>query len=330
MSVDLTAGLLAQANETLETIARRLTRGGVDHFEQEAWPAGGTAEYSHNGTFEGVAIINASDADAFVGLSPNTAKQGTALFTLRAREWIVLPVRGSYVSLGGPTAGAAVVVPLGEATPFAAGNLGGGTMTAVTIGDALSGAADTGSAPVKVGGRFNTVRPTVADGQRVEQQMSSHGASLAQLFDDASNAVIAATNPGTDGMGSGSSCLRVIAHGYAFTGAAWDRARSANVFKPIAAVAVVAGTPVTVWTPAAGKKFRLMGFMLSLSVAGSVLLLDNAGGAEIVRTPLMAAGAGLASPPLGNGALSAVANNVLKVDVTANGNVSGFVFGTEE
>ena len=108
----------------------------------------------------------------------------------------------------------------------------------------------------------------------------------------------------------------------------WDRPRTPVTFKTIAAVAVTAGTPVAIWTPTSGKKFRVMGFMLSLSVAGSVILKDAT--TEILRTPLMAAGIGQASPPMGNGILSAAANNVLNADVSATGSVSGFVFGTEE
>ena len=109
--------------------------------------------------------------------------------------------------------------------------------------------------------------------------------------------------------------------------------RLASVVKNVAAQAVTAGTPVSIWTPAAGKKFRVLAFMLSLSVAGSVILKDGttgAGATEFLRTPLMAAGAGLASPGLGNGYLSAAANNQCWIDVTATGSVSGFAVGVEE
>ncbi len=37
------------------------------------------------------------------------------------------------------------------------------------------------------------------------------------------------------------------------------------VCKTIAAVAVTANTPVAVWTPVAGNKFRLLGFVVSLN-----------------------------------------------------------------
>lgn len=104
--------------------------------------------------------------------------------------------------------------------------------------------------------------------------------------------------------------------------------RTPNIFKTIAAVAITAGTPVAVWTPASGKKFRLMGYALSLSVAGSVILKDAT--TEMLRTPLMPAGIGQASPPIGNGILAAAANDALNADVSATGTISGFVYGTEE
>lgn len=134
-------------------------------------------------------------------------------------------------------------------------------------------------------------------------------------------------DPG-DGMSASNFFLQCLATQRLWNGAGYDRQRVPAVFKNVAAVAVTAGTPAPVWTPAAGKKFRLMGYALSLSVAGSVIFRDAA--AEILRTPLMPAGNGQPSPPLGNGILSALANNVLNVDVTATGAVSGFVFGTEE
>jgi hypothetical protein len=71
-----------------------------------------------------------------------------------------------------------------------------------------------------------------------------------------------------------------------------------------------------------------MGYALSLSVAGSVILKDAT--TELIRTPLMAAGIGQPSPKIGNGILAAAANDVLNIDVTSSGSVSGFVYGTEE
>lgn len=101
----------------------------------------------------------------------------------------------------------------------------------------------------------------------------------------------------------------------------------ANVIKNIAGVAVTT-SPASIWTPASGKRFRLLGFHVSLSVAGAVTFID--GSTEILRTPSMAPGVGQASPPLGDGVASNTVGNQLSIFVTAPGTVNGYVFGIEE
>lgn len=103
------------------------------------------------------------------------------------------------------------------------------------------------------------------------------------------------------------------------------------VTKEIAAVAVVAGTPAVVWTPASGKRFRLMGWSLGVSAAASVIFKEGAGNALIgVRTPVLAINGVDAQFGAWPGVLSAAADNVLKVDVSANATVTGYVWGFEE
>ena len=139
-----------------------------------------------------------------------------------------------------------------------------------------------------------------------------------------------AQNNLSDNMG-GLAGLGTVSFPALWNGNGWDRQRSASVFKPVKAVSVTAGTPVLVWTPAIGKKFRVMGYALSLSVAGSIIFEDTTGaGNEFLRTPLLAAGVGQNSPNIGNGYLSLAANNALYIDVSASGTISGYVYGTEE
>ncbi len=105
------------------------------------------------------------------------------------------------------------------------------------------------------------------------------------------------------------------------------------VFKPIKAVAITAGTPVAAWTPATGKRFRLLGFCIVPTVAASILFEDATGGGnEFLRFPLTAAVPTAQIPvTLGQfGYLSTTANNALFLDVTASATVSGYVYGTEE
>lgn len=105
----------------------------------------------------------------------------------------------------------------------------------------------------------------------------------------------------------------------------------AVTFKVIDAVAVTAGAPATVWTPAGGKTVRLLGWVLS-STAGAALEFQDSGtpGTVIAQTPLLAATGVHNSPDIGDGVALAAADNTLKLDVTASSTVSGMVFGVEE
>ena len=130
-------------------------------------------------------------------------------------------------------------------------------------------------------------------------------------------------------VGDGVTIGLIAAAHYLFNGGSFDRQRTPTQFVPVQNVGVTAGTAATIWTPAAGKKFHLMGFAVSLSVAGYIIFEDNT--TEFLRTPAMPAGSGIVNPAnMGNGYTSTAANNVLKMDVSASGNINGFVFGTTE
>jgi hypothetical protein len=108
----------------------------------------------------------------------------------------------------------------------------------------------------------------------------------------------------------------------------------AYVFKPIKAVAITAGTPVAVWTPTTGKRFRLLGFCVLPTVANAGILFEDAtgGGNEFLRFPPTAAVPTAEVPvSLGQyGYLSTAADRALFLDVTITATVSGYVYGTEE
>lgn len=111
-----------------------------------------------------------------------------------------------------------------------------------------------------------------------------------------------------------------------YNGASWERHRTPNIFK--AHVATAIATEATVWTPAAGKKFRLMGGVITSAAAGDIVFRDNTAGTTIAVIPVLA-GAPITFD-FQNGILSAAANNVLTADGPALATLSGTLFGTEE
>lgn len=132
-----------------------------------------------------------------------------------------------------------------------------------------------------------------------------------------------------DGRTNESDVTENMSYQALYNGVTWDRQRTPNKFIPISAISVA--TETTIWTPAAGKKFRLMGYQLtSGTVGGNVTLKDNTAGATIGILPFGAAAQPLTSPVLINGYLSLATNNVLTATGTATQTISGFLFGCEE
>ncbi len=139
--------------------------------------------------------------------------------------------------------------------------------------------------------------------------------------------------------------LATIARQQAWNGATWERIRTPNVFKT--AQVTEAGT-TALWTPAAGKKFRLMGYMMlvssntvtNFSGTNLILLLDNAAATGISFNPyfpnalvIASATQSVQATNIGNGYLSTAANNVLNVNLVAaitGGSLTFNVWGTEE
>lgn len=175
-----------------------------------------------------------------------------------------------------------------------------------TINPILPGGGDT----------FNNLRPLrVTDAGRLRVALSP----------DFSNIVAGVNLPAEPDTGSIS--LFVSAVNSVWGGSAWGWLRTPTVFKAQNAVAIAAETAI--WTPAGGKKFRYMGGQIACSVTGNVILRDGLAGA-IIDVIACIAGTTVTLPTLGNGILSAAANNALTAQGPAASTLSGKVFGTEE
>jgi hypothetical protein len=133
----------------------------------------------------------------------------------------------------------------------------------------------------------------------------------------------------TSGTFSPVNAVVVAAQEFLYTGTISEGVRSVAVTKTAQASAVANGADVTVWTPAAGKRWRLRVVNAAASVAGRYELRDGAStlicSFRLVANTWISV---LALPP--NGLLSAAANNVLllrnasgsaaDIDVFAAGN----------
>ena len=151
------------------------------------------------------------------------------------------------------------------------------------------------------------------------------------------------SNDNTDAqIPSATGHVAAIAHNMVFNGSTWDRVRAANKYNTVQATSGVTG----IWSPAAGKKFRLMRVRMHLTEnAGAVaaanlfaILLDGATGIGIFPEFYVPVAGSIVSHDvfdfdLGNGYLSTTVNNTLNVNMTTSlttGVLSITVSGTEE
>ena len=193
--------------------------------------------------------------------------------------------------------------------------------------------ADTKDRLVRVGSKYQATAPSVADGDNAYLLLDAAGRVL--ISGAAAHDAAAVGNPVRIG-GVYRTTVPAVAAGdiadlLVDVAGRLKLAFAPDTFKMIDAVAITAGTPVTVWTPGSGKKVRLLGWVLSSSAAAALEFQDSAAaGTVIAQTPRLGAAGTHNSPTLGEGLILAAADNTLNLDVTGNATVSGMVFGVEE
>ena len=159
------------------------------------------------------------------------------------------------------------------------------------------------------------------------------GKGLAVILQDGTGTTLGqiASNP-TDAVGQANGFLLTLAETYVYNGASLDRLRTPNIFKPFSVTVASIGTGQTVWTVAStNKRFRVMGFAVTSDKAVQVNFKDGSV-ATLFATPAVVAATPFGVSGIGNGMLSASANNLLALDVSASVPVvlTGSVWGTEE
>lgn len=143
---DDTITQFAQSAHVLQAILDTLRKGeewgGFGDAERLYWdPASATpqlgpsAEFAYDGTFVSVGIFNLSGGSIRVALTPNASlRDRSSLLTLRPYSFIVLPYRGTTVSVSGDAAGSALVIAFDVPQPFSAGSLSDAVNVVTTAG----------------------------------------------------------------------------------------------------------------------------------------------------------------------------------------------------
>lgn len=121
-----TIGTLAQIEERLRDILDHLRRpdewGAADDASRIRFGANDYNDYNERGTFKSFMVINDNAFPVFIGLAPSTGRAGRQLFTLGANRFIVIPARGSTVSVGAASAGSVAFIPFSVTMPAAGGD----------------------------------------------------------------------------------------------------------------------------------------------------------------------------------------------------------------
>lgn len=136
-----------------------------------------------------------------------------------------------------------------------------------TVGTVASGATDSGN-PVKVGGRYNSTRPTFTDGQRGDLQLDTRGNLVVALGSGDGNTLAALGADNTDGTSATSAAQRLViaSRGWLFNGSTFDRAFTC----PSSAVINVSAAATTQLVALASSQIiRVCSFVISGDTAAT-------------------------------------------------------------
>ena len=144
---------------------------------------------------------------------------------------------------------------------------------------------------------------------------------------DASGAAPAVITP-ADGLSKAAvAAFNQLMATLVFNGATFDIRREPKVITAVNKTAATA--EATIWTPASGKKFRLLRLVLTVSAQSILTFKDNTAGTTVlVLEP--AANVPLVVDLGALGILSAAADNVLTVTRATSATLNGVLLGTEE
>lgn len=152
-------------------------------------------------------------------------------------------------------------------------------LTNTVVGNVASGAADSGN-PVKIGGRYNSTNPTLADGQRGDLQLGTRGSLITQTTLPNDTIPNTAVGTGTDAVTNVINALKSAAFPFVFNGSTWDRWKKGTTTSRI--VSSAASTNATLAKNAAGNLHNIC--CINTNAAIRYLKLYNKASAPTVGT----------------------------------------------
>lgn len=237
---------------------------------------------------------------------------------------------GRLVVAGGAAEGAAKAgnpVPISGIDP---GNLVRALLMDTGGRPRVVGSGATGAAVVS-----DPLRVGFSDGANTRDALSDTGGRLGVYLKSLSGQSGAdGINPNylTDAAGSANLAVVSTLQGYVGS-SAWDRLRLANIYKTLSRASIAAAGNSTIWTPAAGKKPRLMGGIITVSAAFIGSIRFGTAGSGVVKIPLETSSAlTIMIGPMDNGLIATNANDVIEVNNASAGAVSvaAVLWGLEE
>lgn len=237
------------------------------------------SSFAANGTWQDIAatLSAAANADVLlqnIGQQPVKVCFGGATAPASDLAGVTIDRQGTIV---GNAANVWVRSPGGTTLAVTVGHSGGVSGNVASLGNVAAGSADSGN-PVKIGGVYNAVLPTLATGQRGDVQMSSRGEQLVSLSSNGTSASIAGAS--SDGLTASTTGVGCRSLGYLYNGSTWDRQKKAvSTTRLLSAAATTNATSVKT---SMGDLFRVRGH--NASASARYLKLYNKATAPTVGT----------------------------------------------
>lgn len=200
------------------------------------------------------------------------------------------------------------------------------TGTAAMGGSVASGATDSGN-PVKVGGKYNSTKPTLTDGQRGDMQLGTRGSLAVTIMQQDGTNSLPFGGLG-DGTSNGQNTAIFQSFGNSYNGSTWDR----DFTCPSSAVINVAAAATTQLVALASSQIiRVCSFVISGDTLATTATFVYGTGSNCATGQAALTGA-MRLPDEGSIALSGmngslfrtIASNALCL-TAATGAVTGFV-----